>query len=1140
MIKHRQFRLTKLTLSLALALSSASALSQNTTSGISGLITGNDGMPVNGAKVTIVHTESGSVNNTLTDAQGRYTARGLRVGGPYTITITRDGVSEKREGVYVQLAETANVDAKIGEVAVQVVEVTGSTGRSDKFNKSNMGAGTNIGSRELAALGSIQRNLADYARTDPRISQTDKERGEISAGGQNSRFNSITIDGVAINDTFGLESNGLPTAKQPISIDAIQSVQVNVSNYDVTQKGYTGANINAVTKSGTNEFKGSVYYVFRNDKLVGQRYNATTDTYYDAPTFQENVKGVTAGGPLIKDKLFFFASLEELNSTRAAPSFGPIGSMQTNVGITPSLITGSQTIAKTKYAMDIGSSDVPDGTKLVVKDALLKVDWNINDDHRASVRYSKTEQTEPQFPNINSTGLSLNSQWYTQAKTIETTVAQWFADWSSILSTELKVSSRNYNSVPSNNSNLPAMSFAVAGALPAGAPSTIPSGTRFLNFGTEQSRQNNILETKTIDAYFGANLILGSHELKFGGDYSKNDVYNAFLQNVNGNYTFGCSNSTTTLTYSFGAIDCAKASAAQVEAAMLENFSRGRPNSFQVQVPVAGGTFSNAIAEFSLKNYGAFLQDTWKVNKNLTLMYGVRLDAPRMDDKPLANAAAAAPMVAGNAATNTRQSGGFGMDNTQTVDGEDLYQPRIGFNYTFDAERATQLRGGVGLFQGAAANVWLSNPFSNTGVATRIIGCGTSGFSACPGTDGTFNPDPSKQPTNFIGATPAANVDFLQPGLGQPAVWKANLAFEHELPWFGLVLGAEYLYTKNKVGIYYEHMNLGAPTKQGTDGRDLFYTSQGYNPACWTTTGSSLSSGVCSGFRAKALSNPKFNNVLVAAKTDEGGGNLGTVSLSSPQKSGLGWSMAYTYTDATEVSPLTSSVSNSNWAARSSFNPNEQVAANSAALVKDRINLTLTWQKNLISNFKTTFGMFYEGRSGKPYSWTIKNDLNGDGVGGNDLMYIPSAMGSNQVVFLGDTATNHANEQRFWDIVNSSPELAKSAGGVTKRNDSFSPWTNSFDLRLSQELPGFFGKNKGAFILDLFNVGNLINKKWGRINEVLFRSNGGAARSFVDYVGIDSSGRYIYNVKSSVESTEVRQVKGESQWAIQATLRYEF
>ncbi len=409
---------SKTALSAAIAiLAAAPALAQNTTAGVGGRITGADGKPMAGVAVTVLHRESGSVNKLVSDEQGRYALRGLRVGGPYTVTFTKGADTQVRDDVYLLLAETTNLDAQLGGAALARVEVTGSA--SSKFNSASMGAGTNIGRKELDAYASIARNLQDYARQDPRLSQTDKERGEISAMGQNTRFNSITIDGVRTNDTFGLESNNLPTAKQPISIDAIQSVQVNISNFDVTQQGYTGANINAVTKSGTNEFKGSVYYVFRDDQLVGDRFNRTDESYYQAPAFKENTKGGTLGGPIIKDKLFFFGSLEELRSTRGAPDFGPIGSAMTNVGITPAAIAKAQDIAKTVYGMDIGGSDVPTGTELVVKDALIKLDWNLNENHRANIRYSKTEQVEPFFYNFSNRELSLSSHWSSQKKNLE-------------------------------------------------------------------------------------------------------------------------------------------------------------------------------------------------------------------------------------------------------------------------------------------------------------------------------------------------------------------------------------------------------------------------------------------------------------------------------------------------------------------------------------------------------------------------------------------------------------------------------------------------------------------------------------------------------------------------------------------------
>lgn len=1135
MIYQERIRLTKLALALSIALAAAPSFAQNTTSAIGGRVATADGKPAAGATVSIVHAESGSVSNVVTDAEGRYIARGLRVGGPYTIIITKNGVTEKRENVFVQLAETADVDATLGQ-AMQTVTVTGSAARSEIFNRTTMGAVTSLSRADLETQASIQRNLQDFARIDPRVSQTDKERGEMSVAGQNSRYNSMTIDGVAVNDTFGLEANGSPTARQPISIEAIQSVQVNVANYDVSQRGYTGANVNAVTKSGTNKWHGAAYYVTRDDKLVGKRYNMATDTYSDAPAFEEKTKGVWVSGPLVEDKLFFFALTEEFKSSRSSPDFGPIGSNTgTTIAITPSAIAGIQNIAKNTYGFDIGGTEVPTGTFMTSRENMFKVDWNINENHRANIRYSKTSQNEPIFPGFSTSGVSLSSQFYKQEKAIETIVGQVFSDWTSTFSTEFKASTRDYDSVPRNNARLPTMSFQFSGALPPEAPAGTRTGNRFLNTGTENSRHNNVLGTKTLDLYAGGNWSLGDHEVKFGSDFTRNTVYNAFLQNVFGNYTFSCDSN---FTYSTP-VNCSTGTAAQIEAAVLENFRRGRPSSYTVQLPVAGGSLSNAVAQFQMRNLGLFLQDTWTINKNLTVNYGVRVDRTGVDSRPLANTAVAAAPVAGNVATNTRQTGGFGYDNTLTPDGNNVWQPRVGFNYKFDTARPTQLRGGAGLFQGAAATVWVSNIFSNPGTATRMISCGGSSSTRCPTTDGTFvaNPDAQKA---VPGTVPAANVDLLSPDLKQPSIWKGNLAFEHELPWYGLVFGAEYLGTKNKDGIFYQNLNLGPATKVGTDGRQLFWNANGLSAACYSYANGSVSTVKGCTNTAKALSNQSYGNVLLAQHTDQGRANLVTLSLTKPTRQGFGWSVAYTRTDATEVSPLTSSTSSSNFSGRSVFNPNEDVAANSAYMVKDRINARLSWEKKFFGNYRTRFGMFYEGRSGKPYSWTINNDLNGDGLAGNDLMYIPKSFGSGEVVFYGDTATSHVNEQAFWDVVNANKALRNAAGGVVGRGSDFAPWTNSIDLKISQEIPGLWAGHKGTVAIDFLNFGNLLNKKWGHINEVAFQSAGAQARSFVDYVGLDAQGRYVYAVRPNVEDLVIRQTKGESQWAIQASVKYEF
>jgi hypothetical protein len=1122
-------------LGFALTVLSVPALAQNTTSAMGGRVTGSDGKPVAEAEVTIVHVPSGSTNKARTDADGRYLVRGLRSGGPYSVTVAQAGATEKRDDIVLPLAETFTLDVQVGPVArtLDAVVVTGANAL--RFNSGNMGAGTNLSSRDLNASASISGNLQDFARLDPRLSQTDKERGEISAVGQNSRYNTITVNGVNINDTFGIEANNLPFIRQPIPMEAINAVQVNVSNYDATQKGYTGANINATTKSGTNEFKGSVYTQFFNEDLAGKRFNATDNSYTKPLPFEVRNLGGTIGGPILQDKLFFFVAFEDYKSTRAAPDFGPLGSSRTNVGITPSAIAGVQSIASTNFGIaNIGSSDVPSGSELTFKTALAKLDWNVNDNNRVGLLYTDTKQSEPFFPNLGTRSLSLNSHWYNQEKKLQTVVGEWFSNWTDAFSTEFKISDRDYTSQPLNNTRLPQVALNFTGALPPGTPSSVLGGTRSLFFGTERSRHFNDLSTKTLDLYASGNWLLGDHELKFGVDYSKNKIFNAFLQDTYGNYTFSCVNSSATYTYSFGTINCATASAAQIEQAVLENFQRGRPSAYQVQIPAGGGTLQKGAADWVLENTGLFVQDTWSVNDKLTLMFSGRVDRTGVPTRPLANAAAAAPLVPGSG--TTRQSGGFGLDNTQTIDGETLFQPRIGFNLKLDSARPMQLRGGFGLFQGAAANVWLSNPFSNTGVATRVVGCGTLGFPPCPAAGGLFSANPDAPPTNFTGAAPAANVDFIEKGLTQPSVWKLNLAFEHELPGNGLIFGAELVYIKNKEAVYYEHLNLGTPTRTGVDGRQLFYTAAGYNPACWRADGSSINTGAgCTDFRARALNNPAFNNVLLAKGTSEGGSNALTLSFNRPLREGWGWTVAYTRTAAKEVSPLTSSVSNSNWAARSIYNPNEQVSANSAYLVKDRFNGILNWERSFFSGLKTSFGLFYEGRKGKPYSWTFGNDANGDGVAGNDLMYIPSAPGSGQVAFL-----TPADEERFWSVVNANSALNTAKGGVVKRNSAFSPFTHSFDVRVRQELPGFTAAHKAAIVLDIFNVGNLLNKKWGRIDEIGFQSGGGQARSFVNYAGIDAQGRYVYSVSPTAEDFVTRQVNGESQWAAQISLRYEF
>ena len=1102
MNSHRYPGLHRTVLSAAVAIViAAPALAQNTTAGIAGQVTGADGKPVAGATVTILHTESRSTSTTLTDADGRYAARGLRVGGPYTITVSKGGLTDQREGVVLGLAETLAFNAQLG-VPTAVIVITGSAG--EKFNRNSMGAGTSISSRDLGNYASIQRSLQDYARLDPRLSQTEKDRGEIAAVGQNSRYNSITVDGVRINDTFGIEANGLPTIKQPISIDAIQAVQVNISNYDVTQQGYTGANINAVTKSGTNEFKGSVYYVVRDDNLSGERFFRRPDRFVTPTPFSESTTGFTLGGPIIKDKLFFFASYEVLKSSRNAPTLGPIGAGLSDVGITPAQIAAAQAAATAK-GFDIGEFSITN-TDLSVKDTLLKLDWNISDVHRANLRYSKTEEANPIFPGYSANSLSLSSRNFVTAKTLDSLVGQVFSDWTESFSTELKLSKRDYLSVPILNSRLPEIALQFTSPAPAGTT----TGNRTLRFGTEETRQFSRIETNTTNAYLAGNWSLGEHELKFGADVEKNDIFNAFVRQAWGLYTFS------------GADPVAL-------------FAANNPTAYTVQLPRAGFTLLDAAGRVRFDNQGLFVQDTWTVSKKLSVTAGLRVDTLGANAAPVYNAAAQAA---------------FGLDNRNTLDGNRLVQPRLGFNYRLDTVngRNTQVRGGLGLFQGSAASVWLINPYQNTGMVLNSVTCSLTTALRCPA--GLFTADVNN-PAAIPGQPPAANVDFLGAGASQPALWKMNLALDAELP-MGLTVGAELLHTRVKQGLTYRHLNLGAPTASAPDGRQLFWNAGGRNAACWDGNANPLTTAACATNAGnpeqrpttRFLQNRSFNNVLVADKTTDGQGNALTLSVQQNLRTlGLNWSAAFTRTSATEVSPLTSSTSNSQWANRSNYNPNEATVANSQSLIKQRVNLAANWSRALVGSYRTTVGVFYEGRSGRPYSWTFNNDMNGDGVQGNDLLYVPKDVGSGEVLFRlpGQTvaASSAAAEVKFWQIVNDNAALRDARGSVVSRNNAFGKFTNNIDMRLSQEVPGFTSKHKGVLTLDILNVGNLLNSKWGRIDEIGFSDgNGGFSRRWINYAGIQN-GKPVYSVNDPFEFT-TKNNRGESAWAMQFTARYEF
>ena len=1063
----KQFRVKRLAGALAVLLIAAPAYAQQTSSNLAGRVTDNAGAPLVGAEVIIVHTPSGTTSRAVSDAQGRYTARGLRVGGPYTVTVTRDGFKgEATENVYLALGETSalNVDLDTAATSLEAIQVVASTGAS-VFSPDNMGTGTVISAKEIAALPSAGRNIQDLIRIDPRIAQTSKADGRISAAGQHSRYNLIRIDGVSTNDPFGLESNGMPTERQPVSMDAIEEINIALANYDVTTAGATGAVVNAVTKSGTNDWHGSLYYAYRDkdwvrSDLQGVKFNGFDD---------ETTYGGTFSGPLVKDRLFFFANYEKY--VRSAPGASYASTPYGRGEITDADIAEAQRIASSVWGFDAGSLNPLSGDT-EVEEYAVKLDWNITDDHRASLRYSKLDQNVLRQPGIGSSSISLSTQWYDYVKSFESWVGQVYSDWSDNFSTEFKVSYRDYSAVRATTADLPQI--------------RVNFGNQGLLFGTEVNSHANIVDTTEKNLFFAGTYFLGDHAFKFGVDYAENDILNYYGRDIYGTYTF----------------------------ASLDDFAAGTPSSYTVRTPRPGRGYDDIPAAYTFKNTGLFLQDNWYVNSNLSMMFGVRLDIPKFDDEPLYN--------------ETIQQM-YGYDNRVTIDTE-LWQPRFGFNYTFDAERATQLRGGLGLFQGAAPNVWLAGAFQNTGLNFIAYDMRNPGAIFTPGVN------PPYAPTG-PGSNPRLRVDVMEPGLALPSVWKGNLAFDHELPWYGIVASAELLMLNTKDDIYFESLDVASPTYRGQDGRMIYWNPQGLDPSRVDGNRGIQNGRNGAGNRANRPNN--IDQIMVAHNTSKGASKALTLALSKPMlmEDHWGWTVGYTYTDATQVSPMASSQNTSNWNGTTIYQVNENVASNSRYAIRDRFTGVLTYSNEFFGDNSTTFGLFYEGRSGLPFSYIYYNDINGDGASTNDLFYVPNGRGD--VLFTGGAAM----EDSFFTWLAQNPDLARYAGQVVPGNSGQAQWINNFDLRISQQVPAFFEGHKAELTLDLMNVGNLLNKKWGVIEDYGFYQTMRVA----NYAGIDpTTGKYVYEFSGNTDTPGVQENNndkgntGVSRWSVMATLKYSF
>ncbi|NBU25261.1 MAG: TonB-dependent receptor, partial [Gammaproteobacteria bacterium] len=777
------------------------AVAQETTSALRGQVTDSAGNAVSGATITIVHAPTGTRSVQTTNAAGIYDARGLRVGGPYTVEVSAEGFQRKKfDDVFLTVGETARLNAGL-EGGVQEVVVSAAAIRG----ANEIGAATNLDRDQIDAIVSINRDIRDLARRDPLVSANLRGDGGISIAGSNPRTNRISIDGVQAQDDFGLNTGGLPTRRGPVSIDSVEQFSVQSVPFDVENGDFLGGAINVVLRQGTNEYGGSVFANFLNKDLVGTKIQQTT---VKTLVKQDNY-GATLRGPIIPDKLFFALSYENYESVDVT-SVGPAGGgfATSIVGPAGTPMTEAEIAAVTNVFANTYRSSFPFGsipqTKPITDEKYTaRLDLNITDDQRATLTYRKSKSGVIQRTNLGTTSAGLDSQWYLTGENDETYSLQLNSDWSDDFSTEFRLSNRDYTRLqepPAGQAFADIRVCSTATALDAAGttnqPLTCRNGSNsvaVVRFGPDQFRHANFLTTTNTQAQLSGELTLGAHLVKAGVQYQRQKIFNLFLPNSDGTYYF---DSIADFTNGFAG------------ELIYRNALTGNPN--------------DAAANFKYDTTSLFLQDTWDVSEPLTLTYGLRYDMYSVKDKP---------------ALNPNFVNRYGFNNQETYDGINVLMPRIAFDWR--PTDTVKVSGGLGLFSGGLPDVFLSNSFSNTGIldntltfqrsltaanatslaATAAQGGGfiteTTGAVNCavnsatclaalnvPVNSGFGTSIPASIQTALGGSTVpvTSETNSMVPGFKMPSDWRTNLAVNWEVA-DGWNVNASAVYVRTKDGL---------------------------------------------------------------------------------------------------------------------------------------------------------------------------------------------------------------------------------------------------------------------------------------------------------------------------------------------------
>jgi outer membrane receptor protein involved in Fe transport len=1139
------------------------AVAQETTSALRGQVTDNAGNALSGATVTIVHTPTGTRSVQTTNEAGVYDARGLRVGGPYTVEISANGYQgEKFENIFLTVGATSRLNADL-EGGIAEVVVSASAIR----DANQIGASTNLDRDQIDAIVSINRDIRDLARRDPLVSSNLRGDGGISIAGSNPRTNRIAIDGVQAQDDFGLNTGGLPTRRGPVSIDAVEQFAVQAVPFDVENGDFLGGAIDVVLRQGTNELDGSVFVNFLNEDLVGTKIRQTT---VKTLVEQDNY-GATLRGPIIPDKLFFALSYETYESLDVTNT-GPAGSgfASTIVGPNNTPMTTADIAAVTNVFANTYRSTYPFGgiplTKPITDEKYTaRLDWNITDSHRATLTYRKSESGVIQRTNIGSTSAGLDSQWYLTGEDDETMSLQLNSDWTDNLATELRLSKRDYTRLqePPAGQNFADISVcSTATSLDAAGTTNQPLTCRngsatvgVVRFGPDQFRHANFLDTSNTQAQFAAELTRGAHLVKVGAQLQQQDIFNLFVPNSDGTYYFDS----------------------------IANFASGFAGQLTYRNALSGNP-NDAAANFSYDTYSLFAQDTWDMRDDFTLTYGLRYDMYKVGDKP---------------ALNPNFVARYGFSNQETYDGLDVLMPRVAFDWRPTDD--LKVSGGFGLFSGGLPDVFLSNSFSNTGIldntlifqrslaaqnatslaATAAQGGGfiteTTGAVNCVtnsaaclaalnvGVNSTFGTSiPASVQAALGGSTvpPTSETNSIAPGFKMPSDWRTNLAVNWEVA-DGWNLNASAVYVRTKEGLAFRDIRARPLIVNGVqaltpDGRiryDGLSTAQ--RTAIPGTTVSSVNPGSSRDIQAY---NPGTTGSIWTA----------AVGVSKYFDNGFNVSMSYSKqnTDEFSASARFSSTASSLYGGQyASVDPNSATSGRGQEEISDAFKGEFGWRKSLFGDYETRISLFTDYRKGRPVTFTMNGGSGRNatfGVSrGAQLAYVPDLSGTVTTTTVG-TATVVSVSSAPLVAFNSTATLDSvraivdkfgiPQGGIVPRGSFDSKSINMWDLQLSQELPAFSENHKARVTLDVANLLNLIDKDWGVVEEYgedvrLFDVSCAGANGVSDNAGVLSCSRYLITGANTALLTPesangaaggVTRNADRSRWTIQIGLKYEF